>query len=386
MRFGPPADDIRDLSSLQDTDEIMSVILNACFEADDICPLAEYGDVDSVITALNEVLENWQPIPHFQDPRYTMYVADVKQQLVRPMYDPNEYYAWAETIRKLLELPAEEVFAAAKGDAEAEPEPPAGPIPEKWQQSEDSLYAIRCGDWPRRMDDVSELEALIPELDHGYFPDASAADWTACYRWPFYAKEQYTGGFEIETANPILFVNPSWDPVTVSYLSSEQLASSFALEIIRLTSLLHQQPLGSAKNASSTMEGSVVLEHRAPGHGSMGLASKCTMQYMRDYMVDGTLPEKDTVCEPDMDIFFKSENPLVTQLMRQTVWQDLVDDANAADLRKIAEEQEAAAGGNGTANGTAEGTEADGEQNAASAAGASLLVIIGLVAGLMALL
>lgn len=347
----------RDLDGLNSDDDTFMVILEACFEAGDECPLAEYGDAESVREALNEVLENWKPIPNPASPAESgdmMQVADVKFRVQQPMYKPAQYFAWSQTLLKLIKTP-EEAFASPGGaDAPATGEA----APEPWSKSDatSALLSIRCGDWPIRADDPSELEGLFEMLNHGSWADMSANDWLNCYRWPLAAKERYTDGFEISPANPILYVNPTWDPAT---------------------------PLTSARNSSSTMEGSVVLEHRAPGHTSFGVASKCTMQHMRDYMVEGTVPEDGTVCEADMP-FFKNWTAITYALEVFTVWQDLTADAKAVDV--VAALESAGQAGDDAGNGTTGESGAAQEENSASPLRASLLAAAGLVAAFMATL
>lgn len=85
------------------------------------------------------------------------------------------------------------------------------------------------------------------------------------------AQEQYHGDFQVKTSKPLLFVGNTGDPVT---------------------------PIIGAWNMSSGFEGSVVLEHCGFGHGiGATQASRCTIDAVRAYFADGTLPAPNTVCE-----------------------------------------------------------------------------------------
>lgn len=348
----------RDLDSLRDVDDLLMVILEGCFEADDICPLAGYGDAQSVLDALNTVFENWEPFPHPEQPGQQFNLAQLKQKFVQPMYDSTKYFGLAEMIQQLLEKDPKELFSTTSGEEETEDEPS-----QKWHQSDEfSIYAIRCSDWPIRATDPSEMEGIISMLDMGSWTDTSASDWMMCYSWPFTAKEQYSGDFTAKTQHPILYVNPTWDPVT---------------------------PLDSAQNSSSTMEGSVVLEHRAPGHSSFGLPSKCTVQHMRDYMVEGTLPEEGTVCEPDMPVFFNM-TPIDNLLAKNKIWKDLITDSKALDIEEfIANARKDAEGGGSDGTGDGNGDASSGSAQEASSASApttSFLAIASVVGALMAVI
>lgn len=164
---------------------------------------------------------------------------------------------------------------------------------------------IKHGDWPGRVTEPSELEGILNMIKStGPWIDTILGDSAQCYVWPFEAAERYEGDFTAATKNPVLFVNPTFDPVT---------------------------PLASATNASSGFEGSVVPEHRGHGHGVLTQPSLCTARYMRDYMVDGTLPEADTVCEPDMELFAGAGVKEFAQ-MREEVFKDLIDGAGAVKI------------------------------------------------------
>lgn len=47
-------------------------------------------------------------------------------------------------------------------------------------------------------------------------------------------------------------------------------------------------------------EGSVVLEVNGTGHCSVAAPSLCAVEVVRRYLREGVLPEKGTVCQPDV--------------------------------------------------------------------------------------
>lgn len=120
---------------------------------------------------------------------------------------------------------------------------------------------------------VAEYEALSPTL--GDLQAAAIA--IPCSRWKMRAKERYTGAFEnIQTANPLLFVGNTFDPLT---------------------------PLISAKNASAAFPGSRVLQSNSYGHTSLSQPSLCIAKWIRSYFTNGTLPSDGVICEPSVPTF-----------------------------------------------------------------------------------
>ncbi|KAL0057895.1 hypothetical protein AAF712_015444 [Marasmius tenuissimus] len=78
--------------------------------------------------------------------------------------------------------------------------------------------------------------------------------------------------------------------------------TSFPMLIIGNTAGKHRDPatpLSAAKKASQQFPGSVVLEQNSAGHGSVAAPSVCTTKIVREYFVNGTLPENGTVCPED---------------------------------------------------------------------------------------
>jgi hypothetical protein len=135
---------------------------------------------------------------------------------------------------------------------------------------------IKCSDQKKyaRQEDWDVIR--LARHEKSFLADASDVVVT-CARWPFNAKERYTGNFSVDTPNPILLIGNTADPIT---------------------------PIASARNVSAGYPGSVVLEHGSPGHGSSStLGSSCTAMAIRKYFVNGILPEPDTVCEVDVPIF-----------------------------------------------------------------------------------
>lgn len=82
-------------------------------------------------------------------------------------------------------------------------------------------------------------------------------------------------GFDfVNTSVPVLFVNTAADPVT---------------------------PRSAAHVMSEYFGGSSWFIQNSPGHGYAGAPSKCTEDILAAYFADGTVPEKGTWCETDVE-------------------------------------------------------------------------------------
>ncbi|KAG9198044.1 hypothetical protein G6514_000619 [Epicoccum nigrum] len=79
------------------------------------------------------------------------------------------------------------------------------------------------------------------------------------------------------TSAPILLVSMLWDPVT---------------------------PLPAAKKMQSLFPGSGLLVANNSGHTAHFQASECVTKYEKQYMLDGTLPPPNTLCEVDQPNYF----------------------------------------------------------------------------------
>ncbi|KAJ6541006.1 TAP-like protein-domain-containing protein [Mycena vulgaris] len=92
----------------------------------------------------------------------------------------------------------------------------------------------------------------------------------ACVGWPEFPKNHFQGPFVANTSFPLLLVGNTADPVT---------------------------PLWSAHKMSEGFNGSVVLTQDSVGHASISAPSICTQKHIRQYFLNGVLPEPGTICD-----------------------------------------------------------------------------------------
>ncbi|KXJ88472.1 TAP-like protein-domain-containing protein [Microdochium bolleyi] len=281
---------------ISNADDILRGIFEACLEAGPkACPLASHGatcaDLESKMDQLLLDLK-YDQIPAVYLPLSSGLVVDysmVLNWLFPELYTPRRYDAIVKVLEGLFRRDAtafiEVVLApllASSSSANTSTSaststpsaaPSAAPIV-------NAVWGIRCGDRRPRAASRQALEPEIAELE-------ARSRWFAhfglgtnsylCAQWPSEAAERYAGDFTgVKTRNPVLFVGNTFDPVT---------------------------PLRSAHNMSSGFEGSVVLQHDSYGHVSFYTQrSNCTDLAIHEYLSEGKLPAKDTVCKPNSPI------------------------------------------------------------------------------------
>ncbi|XXH01457.1 hypothetical protein Hte_007817 [Hypoxylon texense] len=141
-----------------------------------------------------------------------------------------------------------------------------------------ALAGIYCGDNQVR---TEKFEDFLPAVKRLYdtsriLGDNAISVYSACQQWKIKPKETYTGDFNVKTKSPVLFIGNTFDGLT---------------------------PLVSAKNVSSTFEGSALLTVNGYGHSSLAAPSACTIRTTSAYWTNGTLPEEGKVCESDFPLF-----------------------------------------------------------------------------------
>jgi hypothetical protein len=101
-------------------------------------------------------------------------------------------------------------------------------------------------------------------------------------------------------------VRPAWR-FTVPFTSkSEDGSSKLPTPILFIGNRLDPTTsIANARKVASDFPGSVVLEQNARGHCALGnvVPSPCMLKYLRSYLKNGTLPEHETICGDDCNLF-----------------------------------------------------------------------------------
>lgn len=237
-----------DVSQVTASDATFEAFLAECMKTPKLCPLAAHA---SSAADLAEKL--WT---RFEEARLEPVVfgalgiqkgAYIRSAIFRALYGSVgdaavELATYLEAILTGNETTYGEYLLASSASGGSEM-----PFPDYSSLRDKENYpGIRCSDQSLRVENAEELLPLLRDFADESRLDGDLVTYTQtinCAQWPFKAKERPEGRFEnIETKNPILFVNARYDPIT---------------------------SLSAAHSASDTFVGSRVLEHNGFGVSAM---------------------------------------------------------------------------------------------------------------------
>ncbi|KAF7301071.1 AB hydrolase-1 domain-containing protein [Mycena indigotica] len=161
------------------------------------------------------------------------------------------------------------------------------------ENSQEGLWAVLCNDGKRISPDYNDMERHYRDmLTVSQFADQWEVLRTGCLAWPEYPKNHFQGPFVANTSFPLLIVGNT-------------LGGFIDKSVPRLKLLLVDPvtPLWAAKKMSKGFSGSVVLTQNFVGHCSVSAPSLCTQKHIRAYFRDGKLPELDTACDINAEMF-----------------------------------------------------------------------------------
>lgn len=248
----PANHSLSEIDMLAAVDKSFSSFLASCVEAGpDKCPLARNNisasDLEAKIYAFIEDDLKYNPFPsNKQLVTYNM----ARNFIVQSLKEPNEFPLFATQLAAILTRNPS-VLDSTSADASASE-----------GLNTDARDAIWCADKTIRAD---SLEEMRPTIEDRLYPTSRMAGDTfaflaeMCPQWRMQAKERYLGDYNVRTRHPMLVIGNTFDPVT---------------------------PLVSARNASETFEGSVLLHYNSHGvcafllaHGITSSANTYTLPF-----------------------------------------------------------------------------------------------------------
>ncbi|KAL2826142.1 TAP-like protein-domain-containing protein [Aspergillus cavernicola] len=264
-----------------DSDRVFLNLLKECMKTPDLCALAHRRDhVEDLEKDIYNLIEDLRKEPLISG---TTLVDSslVKTYLRFGLYSPIFYPVVARSLNELLDGNATQLANSYNALSSA------GVI--LTQADDDAQLAITCSDKKLPEQSFTEMAPVFEALEdqsrllgsHGHIAAM------LCQQWGVEAKGRYEGNFEATTNHPMLIINNRFDPAT---------------------------PIRSAQNVSAGFENSVLLENGGFGHGLTSHASTCTINAIRQYYQDGTLPEPGTICDVDYSPFDAIANNITTVL------------------------------------------------------------------------
>ncbi|KAH9483248.1 Carboxylesterase A [Psilocybe cubensis] len=261
--------------NLLDTDKAVDTFFTGCAEAGPRgcpfwAPTAE--DIRQNLTRLYGELRG-RPIPVKSDSKYGVFdYILLRSAVFSSLYSP--YATFKSLAEGLADLAGGKANAIYDRITAAPYQCECDASKRQFDSVIDAQTAILCNDGDDVPDDLESSEEYFKSVieGSGWSEIWARIRFSCVYRgWPKFPKDHFQGPFNTSTSHPILLIGNTADPVT---------------------------PLWAAKKMSKGFKDSVVLTQNSAGHCSISAPSLCTQKYVRQYFVDGTLPEPGTVCEP----------------------------------------------------------------------------------------
>jgi hypothetical protein len=211
------------------SDRAVRGFLKGCFAFPDRCSLYR---VDRTVGQLEEELfdslqnlkTNPIPIhaPGSEQPAGFIGYWDVLNMFYLAMYSPGKFVDMATALNGLMRgnfTALIEALTPASTTPHLNVVPPAA----------EAVLGIRCADKKPRVDNLDGMRPTYLEFEATtrWFLDFwGHSNHFVCAQWKFDANERYEGDFHVKTANPILFIGNTYDPVT-PFESAKNMSESF---------------------------------------------------------------------------------------------------------------------------------------------------------------
>lgn len=260
------------------TDEVFDEFLHLCDEAGEDCALHAEGGAEARYDALAEAIKDAPFV--FEDGfvySYDFLILDT----LSVMYAP-EIWGGPEGFAAFLAFLSDAVQGDTAASAEAarlrallhELQQPPGFAQEFYDNWLEGYFGNQCADteYPSSFGDFRSI-GRYAEKDSRF----GAAWWwnnAGCASWPT-SPDRYTGPWTARTAAPVLVVGNYFDPAT---------------------------DYAGAVASDELLRNSRLLSYAGWGHTAFG-RSECVTDHVLRYLLEGTLPPRDTVCPANPNPF-----------------------------------------------------------------------------------
>ncbi|KAL1839643.1 hypothetical protein VTJ49DRAFT_1304 [Mycothermus thermophilus] len=267
--------------SLVDADKVLGTFFKYCVETGPKCDLYRAGDsAEDIQQRYEAVMDRLQkdPITFTHPDHYYPVVLSyrlVKLLVFGVLYQPIQGFPILATLLNYIYAGEYERLAPLFQSGELLCTLASNPLLSETMS--DAQRAIMCSDKTQPMNmTLPELTATYKRLSKtSQFADIWFNSMSKCNTWdlaplpidPWAASAPLSAPkspSQIETANPILFLSNTYDPVT---------------------------PLSAAVKMARRFRGAGLLEQLAQGHCTIAAVSRCTAKVIREYLASGTVPE-----------------------------------------------------------------------------------------------
>ncbi|KAG7142098.1 Tripeptidyl aminopeptidase like protein [Verticillium longisporum] len=221
-----------DFEEWTDTDDVFSAIFSTCLDFHENCALSKYNISGAELEKkFWDFLETIKYDPLVLGPATVDYPT-LKFITALSLYDASTWPTYTAFLDLLMTRSNDTLAVQTMTEN--------GWLTTK-SEGDEAIFQIRCGDRVARAASLEEFKPAIDRLTNTsrVYGDLVVALNAACAQWQVGAAERLDSDFHVKTKNPVLFVGNTWDGHT---------------------------PLVSAKNVSSTFDGSGLLEIRGYGY------------------------------------------------------------------------------------------------------------------------
>ncbi|KAJ6480975.1 TAP-like protein-domain-containing protein [Mycena sanguinolenta] len=265
-------------STMIDTDKVWMAFINGCVAAGPKACALFAPTTAEVIAKVDKIYASVRarPIPVRTSASFGLVDwTTVRSVIFASLYSPyTKFSTMARALADLNEGNGTTLFKVLEQPAF---ECACDPTQYQFEPLSEAAFGILCNDGAPISPEYEDVLANYQNWRNtSSWADVLARIQMPCLAWPDFPKDRFQGPFVANTSFPLLLVGNTLDPVT---------------------------PLGAAKKVSQGFAGSVVLTQDSIGHCSISSVSICTVKYIRQYFIDGTLPEPGTVCPVDIPLF-----------------------------------------------------------------------------------
>ncbi len=300
-----------------DTGHAFSGFFDECVKAGAECPLHFVADEKralerNVTTFIDSLRE--EPVSVYVNSTFfgTIKYETVMTGVFTTMYRPKDWYGLAENLAQLMQGNGTAALTAWGGLGHNFSDPSGGAT-ESGRFVEFNDAPAGPSRWPATkraaLDDVilPYVEAFLP------YSAGNVGHYMGRAQWPIAKAHDFGAArHDVATRHPLLVLSTTYDPIC---------------------------PLVNAKVARGAFVGARLVEVQGYGHCSLAIPSPCSARIVREFLVKGTLPEKEhTKCPAEGAYFI---NPDEEEKSTVNVLSTGADEKLMAALRKLTDAIEA---------------------------------------------